>query len=168
MEVTMNAVAAKPTNQKVITPSSVNQKDFKRVVHHYEGKFEYSIDVDKTLDIGELLIPPMLMQPFIENSIEHGIKHKEEPGNISIRVRLKDDMIIMEMEDDGVGRAKVKEIQDKQNSKHKSLATILTQDRIQVINKRLNKKISFSIVDLKDEKGNPSGTLVSLEIPATI
>jgi len=71
----------------------------------YAGKFDYQITVDEKIDQENMLIPPMLAQPFIENAIEHGIKHKATPGHIGIRFHLQDGLIRFEVEDDGVGIA---------------------------------------------------------------
>jgi len=131
----------------------------------FQNKFDYSIEVDEAINPEYMIIPPMLAQPFIENSIEHGIKYKKTKGNIFIRFTLKDNLIVFEVEDDGVGREKAKEILYKQNKDHKSLATAITRERIRVLNKKLKKKIELYIEDLTGEKKEPLGTLVAFEIP---
>ncbi|MCD4729607.1 MAG: histidine kinase, partial [Bacteroidales bacterium] len=131
----------------------------------YRDVFDYSIEVDKEIDPETILIPPMLAQPFIENSIEHGFKHKDSMGNMKIRFRLNDKLIRFEVEDDGMGREKAKEILLKQNKDHRSMATDITRDRLKVLNKKLKQKIVLAIIDLKDEKGNPAGTKVTFDIP---
>jgi len=131
----------------------------------FQDKFDYSIEVDEKINPENMNIPPMLAQPFIENSIEHGIKHKKSKGHISIRFKSKDGNIIFEVEDDGVGRAQAKEILYKQNREHKSLATAITHERLQVLNKKLKEKITLYIKDLIDTDNQPSGTLVQIEIP---
>ncbi len=140
-----------------------NYLELQRV--RFPDKFDYSIQVDEKIDAEGVLIPPMLAQPFIENSIEHGIKHKKSKGNIFIRFTLKNNMIVFKVEDDGVGREKAKEILYKYNKEHKSLATAITRERIQVLNKKHKKKITFHILDLKNAENEPSGTLVKIEIP---
>jgi sensor histidine kinase YesM len=132
----------------------------------YGGKFDFKITVDENIDEEILLIPPMLAQPFIENAIEHGIRHKETPGHIDIRFRLKDGLIRVEVEDDGVGREKAHEIESKQTSSHRSMATSITRDRLNTLNKKLKKKIRLEIIDLKDASGQGYGTRVEFEIPA--
>ena len=74
-------------------------------------------------------------------------------------------MIVFEVEDNGVGREKAREILEKQNKHHRSMATNITRDRIHVLNKKLRQKISLTIADLKDDKGNPAGTNVTFDIP---
>jgi sensor histidine kinase YesM len=110
-------------------------------------------------------IPPMLTQPFIENSIEHGIKHGNSKGNIKVRFLKKESSLVVEVEDDGVGREKALEILRGQNKNHKSLSTSITCERINVLNKKMNKKITFAIEDLKTESSATSGTRVVFEIP---
>jgi tetratricopeptide (TPR) repeat protein len=131
----------------------------------FQDKFDYTIEVDDAIHPENMIIPPMLAQPFIENSIEHGIKHRKTKGNIFIRFTLKNGTIVFEVEDDGVGREKAKEILFRQNKDHKSLATAITMERIRVLNKKLKQKIKLRIQDLKDPADKPSGTKVQLEIP---
>ncbi len=131
----------------------------------YAGKFEYSIEVDEAIDIENSIIPPMLIQPFIENAIEHGIKHKQEKGNIFIRFRLENKKVICEIEDDGVGRKKAWETEYQKQKPHKSLATEIINDRIHSINKKLKQKISLAIIDKTSESNQASGTLVRLDLP---
>jgi tetratricopeptide (TPR) repeat protein len=131
----------------------------------YVKKFDFTIDVDPKIEIESLTIPPMLAQPFIENSIEHGMKHKKEKGNVDIRFRLACDWIIIEVEDDGIGRKKAAEIKSKQTLSYQSMATSITHDRLMVLNKKLKKKISLHIIDLKNVSGEATGTKVVLKIP---
>lgn len=131
----------------------------------YAGQFEYSLTVDERIDKENIMIPPMLAQPFIENSIEHGIKFKESPGHIDIRFRLEGDLIGCEVEDDGVGRDKAKEIEMKQKRIHRSMSTSITQERLIKLNKKMKHKIQMEIIDLKDNLGKVCGTRVSFGIP---
>jgi sensor histidine kinase YesM len=107
----------------------------------------------------------MLAQPFIENAIEHGIRHKESKGRIDIRFRLKNGMIELEVEDDGIGRQKAQEILKNQNIEHKSLATKITTERIRALNKRMKQKIFLEIIDLMENLQEAKGTLVNIKIP---
>jgi signal transduction histidine kinase len=134
----------------------------------YAGKFDYNIDIDPDIDTDIVQIPPMLAQPFIENSIEHGIRHRDTPGRIDIRFRLEDSLIRFEVEDDGVGREKAKEIEARFGTKHRSMATSITRDRLMSINKKLKRKIRMEIVDLKDEEGEGIGTRVTFGIPVVV
>jgi len=131
----------------------------------FTDKFNYSIDVDESIDTETVMIPPMLAQPIIENSIEHGINHKKGSGNIYVRFKMKTNMIIFEVEDDGIGREKAQEILFRQDKDHKSIATAITHERIQLLNTKHKKKITLAIFDLKNDDGTPAGTKVVFEIP---
>jgi hypothetical protein len=131
----------------------------------YAGKFDYHIDIDNDIDIDIVRIPPMLAQPFIENAIEHGIKHRETPGHIDIRFSLKDHTLIFEVEDDGVGRQKAREIEIVQDPGHRSMATSLTRERLASLNRKLHKKIILEIIDLKNALGEAAGTRVVFGVP---
>jgi LytS/YehU family sensor histidine kinase len=134
----------------------------------YEGKFEYVIEVDETIETETISIPPMLAQPFIENSIEHGFKYKDGKGNIKVRFGLNGNLIRFEVIDDGIGREKAIEILLKQNKDHRSMATDITRERLAILNKKLKKKITLEIIDLKNEEGLGIGTKVVFEIPLSI
>jgi LytS/YehU family sensor histidine kinase len=131
----------------------------------YENKFVYSIDVDEDIDLEGAIITPMLIQPFIENAIEHGIRHKKDNGNINIRFKLDHNKITCEIEDDGVGREKAWETEYAKKGKHKSLANEIIRDRIKILNRKFKQKISLSITDLKSEADEAIGTMVRLDLP---
>jgi sensor histidine kinase YesM len=126
------------------------------------------IEVDESIESNTTNIPPMLAQPFIENSIEHGFKHKEGKGIIKVRIGSKNSILRIEVEDDGVGREKAIEIQLKQNKDHRSMATDITRERLKILNKKFKKKITLEIIDLKNEAGSGIGTKVVFEIPLSI
>ena len=131
----------------------------------YAGQFTYKLTVDEKIDGESMMIPPMLAQPFIENAIEHGIKYKATTGHIDISVNLESDMIRFEVEDDGVGREKAREIEMKQGRLHRSLSTSITHDRLVKLNKKSKTKIRMEIIDLKNELGESCGTRVTFGIP---
>jgi tetratricopeptide (TPR) repeat protein len=131
----------------------------------YAGKFEFTIIIADEIDPEITMIPPMLAQPFIENAIEHGIKHRETPGHIDIRFYLGDHTLFFEVEDNGVGRKKAFELETAQEPNHRSMATSLTRERLKNLNRKHSKKIFLDILDLKNELGDPSGTKVTFGIP---
>lgn len=131
----------------------------------FQDKFDYTIDMDENIDEEVMELPPMLAQPFIENAIEHGIRHKEIKGHIHIRCKRNNDVTMFEVEDDGVGRKRSKEIEARKMEDHLSMATSITHERLSALNKKSKKKIILEIIDLKDEQGEARGTLVRFEIP---
>jgi len=130
----------------------------------FEDKFDYTIEIDSRLDSENMEIPAMLAQPFIENAIEHGIKYKKEKGNISIRFKRDKNYLKLEIEDDGVGRAKAQEILSLKNKDHKSVGMSLTEERIKLLNRNRKQNIALEIIDLNEAKA-AMGTLVILHIP---
>jgi tetratricopeptide (TPR) repeat protein len=148
------------------------QKEIETIQHYlelqqirYAGQFTYDLTVDERIDGEGMMIPPMLAQPFIENSIEHGIRYKETTGHIDIRFRLEGGLIRFEVEDDGVGRERAREIEVKQNRTHRSLSTSITRERLAKLNKKLKAKIHMEITDLKNDLGEACGTRVTFGIP---
>jgi LytS/YehU family sensor histidine kinase len=133
----------------------------------FSEKLDYKVEVDEILDVENMEIPPMLLQPFIENSVEHGIRFKGEKGHIIVRMLQENGGLLFEVEDDGVGREKAGEMQREQSRDHKSLATSITRDRIRILNKKFKQNISMQIIDLKDESGSPAGTRVTFHISLT-
>ncbi len=131
----------------------------------FSEKFDFSLFIDKKLDLENTFIPPMLAQPFIENAIEHGIKHKEGKGKISIRFERKIDRLQLIVEDDGVGREKAREIRMQYDKDHKSFATAVTLERIAILNRKQKRNITMDIMDLKDEKGEANGTRIVFLLP---
>lgn len=135
----------------------------------FDGKFEYSISVNSNIDEEHVLIPPMLAQPFIENSIEHGIIHLGHKGKIDIRYILKNDNLIIEIEDNGIGINSAHGTRDEKWGKHKSLATIITQERLKNLKKIYGKVVKMEITDLSLQN-NPEkqGTLIRFTLPQII
>jgi tetratricopeptide (TPR) repeat protein len=131
----------------------------------YKDKFFYHIEVDENIKQDDMSIPPMLVQPFIENAIEHGIRHKKTPGRIDVRFILKGKKILCEVEDDGVGREKAWETEVKERTGHKSLATEIINDRIKALNKKFRNKIQLQIIDKISENAETTGTKVLLDLP---
>lgn len=131
----------------------------------YPDLFDYTIEIDEAIDTETILVPPMLAQPFIENAIEHGFKHKEGKGHMKIQFKKHGKLIRFDLEDDGIGRDKAMQILKSQNTKHHSMSTEITRQRLKVLSKKTRQKIILSIIDLKDEDGNSTGTNVIFDLP---
>jgi tetratricopeptide (TPR) repeat protein len=129
----------------------------------FENKFKYQIDLDKSIEPSTLRVPPMLAQPFIENAIEHGLRHKENQGFLSVNIERSNGALKMIVEDNGIGREKAGEMRI--NKKHTSMATSITRERLAVLSKRSKRKYYLDITDLKDQTGNPAGTKVIFTTP---
>lgn len=133
----------------------------------FENKFDYIICVDEKINPESYEIPSMLIQPFVENAIWHGLLHKNEKGVLKIRFTRMENGLEITIEDNGIGRKKAEEIKSRQVIKKISYGISITEDRIAILNSNHSKKATVQIVDLVDEKDNPSGTKVILHIPFT-
>ena len=128
------------------------------------GHFDYTIRMDETLDLDKVQIPPLLLQPFIENAIWHGLNKKESKGNLLISIEQNKENLVCIIEDDGVGRSFKQEgkVLDK-----KSLGIEITKQRIhQLMHDRYSE--NSLMVEDKIESGIPSGTKVIITIPITL
>lgn len=132
----------------------------------FEDELNYAINVDKNIDETHISIPPMLIQPFIENALKHGLLHKKKNKNLQLTFELdKDKAVICTIEDNGVGRKASAMLQSNNLKKHKSFATSATQNRIELLNVGREEDITLKIIDLEDEDGNALGTKVIIRIP---
>jgi len=128
-------------------------------------KFDYSFEIHDGLETHAIMVPPLLLQPFVENAIWHGLSPKAGKGHIAIRVKKNGEkMIKFEVEDNGVGRNK-KVTGDKIIEKKGSLGIAITKERIELINRRNDVRAHFEIVDLTDAENNALGTKVEVVLP---
>jgi len=124
-------------------------------------KFEYEIKVDETIDQEQTMVPPLILQPFVENSILHGFTGKEEKGNIKVIIERSGDMINCIVDDNGVGRrSTVKE--NNFLTEKRSMGMKITRSRIDILNKKKNTAAAVSLVD-KEE-----GTRVEVKLPLVL
>ena len=129
----------------------------------FSGKFDFQVSADPDLDPERTYIPPMLAQPYLENSILHGLANKEGKGKINIQYTKKGDKILCMIEDDGIGREA--SLKFTSARKKRSVGMQLTRERLELMKQELGIDISVKIIDLKDEVGNSLGTRVELLIP---
>ncbi len=130
------------------------------------GKFEFEIEMDEEIDEAFERIPPMVIQPFAENAIWHGLMTKDGPRNLIIKLELADeDGILCVVEDNGIGRKKAGENKSKFRTKHKSHGMNITQTRLELLNSMNKNKLESKIIDLTDEEGIGRGTRVEIYIP---
>jgi len=131
----------------------------------FENKFICEYHVDESIDTEMTMIPPMLLQPFVENSIWHGLMHKNSEGSIDIIIKDSDSKLLkISIIDNGIGREKAAELNSKSGT-HKSFGMEITSHRIEMMNKLNLSGASMHIIDLKDNQGLASGTRVDLIIP---
>ncbi len=133
----------------------------------FGDKFDYQIQVDDAIDIHSIEIPSMVIQPFIENAINHGLLHKRTKGNLSIRFFKEDHFLICIIEDDGVGRTAAKKIKEASYKSYKSRAMGIVEERMRVINSMKEGELSIQIYDLLDTENIARGTKVWIKFPSS-
>jgi len=133
----------------------------------FENEFEYQIIKDNRIDYYETMIPPMLLQPFVENAIWHGLMPLKTKGTLIISFTANNDFFHFRIEDNGIGREKALIIKGKKEP-HVSTGIQNVQERIELLNKINKKKIHLTITDLRRSDGTPSGTLVEIVLPIDI
>lgn len=132
--------------------------------HRLEQKIDLEFNIDPEIDQNEVYLPCMMLQPIVENSIVHGIVPKRGKGKIKIDLLREDEMLKISVTDNGIGRAAAAKQKEKY-AKHKSFATQIMRDRINIFNYYNDRKLTFSIEDLYHEDGSPAGTKDILYVP---
>ena len=131
----------------------------------FKGVFNYDLFCEEGVDPSSLLIPPLLLQPFVENAIWHGLMHKKENGFVSISFRVENDILHCTVIDNGIGRSAAANAGSKSSQAHKSMGIQITRERLALINGDVNdEKVAFNVEDMTDETGRASGTKVNLSI----
>ena len=132
----------------------------------FKDKLRYRMEVAPALDAELIEIPPLLLQPYVENAIWHGLMHKQEGGCVQVKVaQSKADCLRVTITDDGIGRIRAAELKSKSATLHKSFGMKMTGERITLINQMYKAQTQVQIHDLIDAEGNPAGTEVVLDIP---
>lgn len=130
----------------------------------FKNNFDYSITFTNTLDAGAVFIPPLLLQPFCENAIWHGLMHKEGKGHLNIEMSEHDKTLHCIITDDGIGRKKAAELRSKSAEKEKSMGLKITTDRLALLNHEKNTDSFYWIEDILDDNKNVVGTKVELKV----
>lgn len=126
----------------------------------FKDKFDYKIEVDEKIPLGEYVIPPMLLQPYVENAVWHGLRYKEEKGRLKINFdKMTEDSIKITISDNGIGRKKSKEFKTENQKKQKSKGMGNTQKRIAILNTMYKDKVNVTVENVFE---NEEGTRVVL------
>lgn len=129
----------------------------------FKDKFEYQLTIDSSIDTA-YKIPSMILQPIVENSIWHGIMQKNENGNLSINVYKSNKNVVVEINDDGIGIEKSKEINSKRATKRKSYGQTIITKRLYLLNEQYDKQYSIAYQDLSTDSLEYPGTKVTLTL----
>ncbi|MFT5918691.1 MAG: hypothetical protein ACI9FU_000491 [Granulosicoccus sp.] len=129
-----------------------------------KSQFEIEFVIDDGIDQREVFLPSMLLQPIIENAILHGLRYKDENGSLTITIdQHNSGSLTIAVEDDGVGRKRSTEINAKRKGSHKSMASAIIYERVELLNSSSEDKIEMTIHDLEKD-GKPAGTRVELNL----
>jgi len=132
----------------------------------FNNKFDFEMKINDDVDTDFFEIPPMILQPFIENAIWHGLMHKVDgKGMLSIKIDENNENIEIIITDNGIGRDKAQSIKTRSPTKHQSFGMKITSDRIDIVNHIYDTKASVEVIDLKDIYGKPKGTKVVINLP---
>jgi PAS domain-containing protein len=130
----------------------------------FEEKFEFSIQCDPAINADEIMMPSLLIQPYVENGILHGLYNKEGQGSLAVDVSLVDDFLLFKVVDDGVGRAATQKIQEKSGPGKQSMGTQLTQERLTILNSDGKPPVVYDDLYQGDQ---PIGTAVTIRVKIT-
>ncbi len=130
----------------------------------FKDSFDYCIIFTNSIDAGNVFVPPMLLQPFAENAIWHGLMHKEGKGYLEIELNINKKILTCVVTDNGIGRSKAAQLKSKTAEKQKSMGLKITTERLAFLNKNQDKKTFFNIEDVTDKEGNAAGTRVILKM----
>lgn len=135
-------------------------------IMRFENKFEYRLSLGEGLDPAIVEIPPMIIQPYLENAIIHGIVPNPDKGLLEINIQLQNKLLLCTITDNGIGRKEALARRNKAKS-HRSMGMKLTRDSLEVLSHVHNSQLSLSITDLESPEGEALGTRVELFIPVS-
>jgi len=130
-----------------------------------DNKFSYDIKIQTGLNIDNLYVPPLIMQPFVENSIWHGLSEKPSGGLISIEILKEDDMLKYILEDNGSNVIKPSDLPEIEKLKKSSIGIAATKERLDLVNRKNNSHANYMVIDLMDEKNKYCGKRIELKFP---
>jgi len=132
----------------------------------FADKFETKIIVPVNVNAADILIPPTILQPYIENAINHGLMHRLTGGKLTISFEISENLLKCLIEDNGVGRKRASEFELRSLSSHNSLSEQITLERISLFNKVFQTEdFAITTTDLYDDHGTPAGTRVHVQLP---
>lgn len=131
----------------------------------FETAFNFSVFIDNNIDIDFVSIPSMIIQPYLENAIKHGLLHKKGEKMVSIAFVKIGQTLEITIEDNGIGRKKSEELNKSRPDKHTSFSTNANQKRLEILNNGKSDKLAVEIIDKNNDNPADSGTIVIIRIP---
>ena len=129
-------------------------------------QFAFVLNVDENLEPDYIQVPPLIIQPYVENAIWHGLMHSTHEGRLEVRLRLEDEDLLVEVDDNGIGREAAASIRSKTATKEKSMGMDITRNRLRLSSDGRSGKVE--IVDFTLEDDQRTGTLVKIIIPVEL
>jgi sensor histidine kinase YesM len=133
-----------------------------------ENTLDFTITIDKNLIPTQIFVPTMVLQPYVENAVIHGLLPKELDKKLAIEIMVEGQNLKCIITDNGIGRAKSNELNKAKLKHHESTAMSLTKDRLAILNIETGNGVGPKVIDLFDENGNSLGTKVELILPLII
>ncbi len=130
----------------------------------FKDSFNYSIIFTNTIDEGAVFVPPLLLQPFCENAVWHGLMQKDGHGQLNIELSMDNKVLQCTISDDGIGREAAERLKSKSAGTQKSMGLKITEQRLALLNQDKGIHTLYEIEDMKDENGDAAGTKVTLKI----
>ncbi|MBI4645568.1 MAG: histidine kinase, partial [Bacteroidia bacterium] len=130
----------------------------------FDDDLEYNIEIDKSIVPEQIYLPPMLLQPFIENAIEHGFRGTKQKGFISVLFSIMNNNLEVRITDNGIGITTAEQ-QKAQHKIHRSMAMQITRERLKYLNKSKKQKLNFNVRDILNENQENTGTEIIFSIP---
>ena len=131
----------------------------------FDDQFKYAVKVANDIDLQQIKVPPMLLQPYVENAIWHGLSNKYGKGKLDLKIDRKTNYLYCSIQDNGIGREAASKLRSKSTTRHKSFGMQIAKERLNLINQLEDEKGLVEIIDLKDKNGQADGTKVVLKIP---
>ena len=130
----------------------------------FKDKFEYSVTVDETITVSDFMIPPMLLQPYIENAVWHGLRYKKEKGVLSISIsKISDNEIQIVVADNGIGRARSQALKTKNQKKQNSKGMGNIKKRVAILNDMYKDKVDVAVSDYQYDEDTGTKVTVTLK-----
>jgi LytS/YehU family sensor histidine kinase len=134
-------------------------------VLRFDDHFDYRISVADDVDISILKVPPLIIQPYAENAIWHGLMHKEAKGHLEVEIWQNDKWLYFKITDNGIGRKQAAALASKSANRHRSFGMSITEHRISIFQNANAKESPIAIQDLAGSDGDAAGTEVIIKLP---
>lgn len=132
----------------------------------FSDKFDFVLDIDSDISTQNIQIPPMLIQPYLENAVWHGLIYREEKGLLTLAIQMEGNSLKVSVSDNGIGRKQSLALKTKHQKDYKSTGMSNTQERLTILNKLYDKSYTVKVIDL--QTADDTGTIVELRMPIDV